>query len=83
MSISGGLIIISLFIFPFKGYKCADIVSNFGSTELIAGTQKAATYDEAKKKCKEKGATLVELYDENEWDQVTSKITYVFDLICF
>ena len=72
MSNLGSLTILTLFSISFEAHKCADIFSKFGNSELLI-TDVGLTFDDAEKKCKEDGATLPEIYSEDEWDQVTAK----------
>ena len=53
-----------------QGSKCTYYMSSkYGETELFL-TNTEANFSEQETLCKERGATLVELYSEQEWDQV-------------
>ena len=42
----------------------------FGDAEFFQMSGTKVSFDEAEKKCEERGATLPEIYDEDEWEQV-------------
>ena len=59
-----------LILLSVNGSECAHYMSSeFGETELFLNN-KNANFNESEALCKESGATLVELYSEQEWDQV-------------
>ena len=62
-----------LAIFIFLSVQCSECAhymsSEFGETELFL-LDTRANFSQSEGLCKESGATLVELYSEQKWDQV-------------
>ena len=53
-----------------QGSECNYYMSSkYGETELLF-INKRVNFTESEALCKESGATLVEIYNEQEWDQV-------------
>ena len=53
-----------------QGFECTHYMSSeFGETEIFLNNNRA-NFSQSEALCKESGAALVEIYNEQEWEQV-------------
>ena len=74
MTLLRTLVILQLVVY-FDRIECSEMVSGLGKTELfVVNVDERLNFAHGEHKCKEVNATLPEIYDEEEWTQVSSTL---------